>query len=138
VIVLVDTDILIDVALDRAPFAEPACALLDQLELAPGTAFLAWHSISNFYYLVSARRGRRPAKDFLLDLTRFIEVAATTTEDFRAATRLRMADFEDALQVSAALACGAEVIATRNLADYNHSPVPAVEPEMITLRLRGQ
>jgi predicted nucleic acid-binding protein len=42
VIVLVDTDILIDLALDREPFAEPAARLLDALEKSPGQGFVAW------------------------------------------------------------------------------------------------
>ena len=41
-ILLVDTDILIDVALDRMPYAESSSALLDRLEQTPGTAFVAW------------------------------------------------------------------------------------------------
>ena len=47
-IILIDTDVLIDVALDREPFAENAAALLDRLEQDPGKGFVAWHSISNF------------------------------------------------------------------------------------------
>ena len=57
-IVLVDTDVLIDVVLDRAPFADHAAALLDALERGPSWGVLARHSIANFYDLVSATRGR--------------------------------------------------------------------------------
>jgi hypothetical protein len=39
-----------------------------------------------------------------------------------------MADFEDAMQAAAALACGAAMIATRNASDYTRSPVPALTP----------
>ncbi len=79
-IILLDTDILIDLALDRKPFAEPAAGLLDTLEKRPGRAFVAWHSLSNFYYMVAPTRGKQEARDFLLDLTRFVDVAPTTTE----------------------------------------------------------
>lgn len=46
----------------------------------------------------------------------------------RLAGRLTVGDFEDAMQVAAAIACGAEVIATRNLRDFRESPVPALTP----------
>ena len=134
-IVLIDTDVLIDVALGREPFVEPASRLLDAMEKRPGTAFVAWHSISNFYYLVSPRKGAPGAKGFLLDLARFVEVAPTTTESLRTAGRLEMHDFEDALQVAAALACRAAVIATRNRRDYERSPVPAATPDDVIGRL---
>jgi len=127
-IVLLDTDILVDLALDREPYAEHAAALLNALEGRPGSAFIAWHSISNFYHLLAPKRGRPGAKAFLMELSRFIEVAPTTTESLRYAARLEMKDFEDALQVAAAAACGAEVIATRNVRDYAKSPIRAAMP----------
>jgi predicted nucleic acid-binding protein len=131
VIVLLDADVLIDVALGRAPHADSATALLDLLEQRPGSAFIAWHTIANFYYLVSPTRGGRPTRDLVLDLLRFVEAAPTTTEGLRKATRLEMRDFEDAMQVAAAEACGADVIATRNVRDYVRSPLRAATPKVL-------
>ncbi len=125
---LLDTDVLIDVALDRAPHAEPAAGLLDFLEKRPGTAHVAWHSISNFYYLVRPSRGGRTAKHFILDLARFVEVAPTTTRSLLYACQLEMGDFEDALQVAAAIACEASMIVSRNLGDHKKSPIRAMDP----------
>ncbi len=127
-IVLLDTDILVDVALDREPYAENAAALLDALEHRPGSAFIAWHTVSNFYYLLAPKRGRSGARAFLVDLSRFVEVARTTTESLRYAAQLKMKDFEDAMQVAAAAACEADVIATRNVRDYAKSPIRAATP----------
>lgn len=56
-------------------------------------------------------------------------VAATDTSSIRFAISLSMSDFEDAMQVSAARACGATHIVTRNLVDYQRSPVPATSPQ---------
>ena len=46
-----------------------------------------------------------------------------------------MKDFEDALQVAAAMAAGAEVIATRNVRDYAHAPIRAASPEALLREL---
>jgi len=127
-VILLDTDVLIDVALDRAPHAEEAARLLTLLEHRPRMAFVAWHTLSNFYYLVSPTRGGSDARQFLVDLTRFVSVAPTDTEAFHYAAFLPLADFEDALQVAAARACGATCIATRNLKDFKRSPIPARSP----------
>ncbi|MGH9461194.1 MAG: PIN domain-containing protein [Vicinamibacteria bacterium] len=130
-IVLLDTDVLVDVALDRKPHAAPASALVDALERRPGSAFIAWHSVSNFYYLVAPSRGKSSARNFLLELTQFVNVSPTNTESLRFAGGLDMKDFEDALQVAAAVACHAELIATRNVRDYVNSPVRAVAPSAL-------
>lgn len=136
-IVLVDTDVLIDLALDRAPYSDRASGLFDVLESRPGTGFVAWHSVSNFYYLVAPSRGRESARTFLVDLAKFIEVSPTTTESLLFAAGLNMKDFEDAMQVAAAAACRADVIATRNLRDYANAPVRAAKPESILDELQS-
>jgi predicted nucleic acid-binding protein len=46
-----------------------------------------------------------------------------------------MADFEDAMQVAAARACGAQHIVTRNISDYVRSPIRAVDPREALSRL---
>ena len=126
--VLLDTDVLVDVALNRKPYAESASALVDALERRLGTGFIAWHSVSNFYYLVAPSRSKANAKGFLLDLAKFVDVSPTTTESLLFAGGLEMSDFEDALQVAAAVACRADFIATRNLRDYAKAPIKAFEP----------
>ena len=57
-----------------------------------------------------------------------MSVATTDAEGIRFAAGLPMADFEDAMQVAAARACGARQIVTRNIGDYARSPIRAVEP----------
>ena len=127
-ILLVDTDILIDVALDRRPYATVAAELLDALERRKATGFIAWHSVANFHYLVVSKQGSSATKAFVLELLRFVQVAPTSTDSVRYAASLPMRDFEDALQVAAALACGANAIATRNVRDYARAPVRATTP----------
>ena len=73
--------------------------------------------------------------EFIADLPSFVEVARTDTADMRYAVSLPMADFEDALQVAAASACGARSIVTRNVRDFARSPIPAVTPTEALARL---
>ena len=134
-IVLLDTDVLVELALERRPHAEPAAELVDALERRPGNAFVAWHSVSNCYYVVAPSRGKDSARSFLMERAQFVDVSPTTTESLRFAGGLKMKDFEDALQVAAAVACQADVIATRNLRDYARAPVKAVKPAVVLEQL---
>jgi predicted nucleic acid-binding protein len=131
VIILLDTDVLIDVALDRRPHAAAAAQLLDRLQQRPGSGFVAWHTVANFYYLVRPVRGGGDARAFVVGLTRFVDVSPTTTDSLRRAAQLEMKDFEDAMQVAAAAACGADAIATRNVRDYAKAPVRAATPRAL-------
>ena len=126
---LIDTDVLIDIALDRRPHSEPASELLDRVERGAHSAYVAWHTVSNFYYLVASSRGGTNARDFIVELTRFVRVAPTDTEAIHYAAELPMADFEDAMQVAAARSCAARYIVTRNVKDFARSPIPAITPQ---------
>ena len=91
--------------------------------------------MSNLYYLVAPARGDAVTRDFILDLTRFLSIASTNTGALRYAASLPLRDFEDAMQVAAAHACGAQHIVTRNLRDFRRSPIPAVSPQEALDRL---
>ncbi len=126
---LLDTDMLIDVALDRHPHSGPASELLDRIEHGAESAYIAWHTVSNLYYIVAPSRGGVSTRDFIVELTRFVAVATTDTEAVRWAAELPVADFEDAMQIAAARACGARHIVTRNVRDYERSPIRAISPQ---------
>jgi predicted nucleic acid-binding protein len=79
--------------------------------------------------MVAPARGGVGTRDFIVELTRFVGVATTDTEAIRYAAELPMEDFEDAMQVAAARACGARHIVTRNVRDYERSPIRAVDPQ---------
>ena len=81
-------------------------------------------------------RRDKPGSLLLLPRTLRVAIAETTTDHLRVADKLAMRDFEDALQVSAALAWGADFIVTRNLKDFKKSPIHAISPgEAVRRRL---
>jgi len=112
-----------DVALDREDDADSAALLLDRVENGEVRASVAWHSISDLCCLVVPAHGGVRTRDFIVQLVSFVDVARTGTEAMRHAAGLPPADFEDAMQVAAARACGARWIVTRNLRDYTRSPI---------------
>ena len=134
-IVLFDTDVLVDLTLERRPHVDDAAALLDLVERGAARGFVAWNTVSNFFYLVSARRGAAATRRFIDELMQFVDSAPTTTVHLRAASALAFKDFLDAMQVGAALACAAECIATRNARDLRKSPIPAFTPAQLIARL---
>ena len=127
--ILLDTDVLVDIALDRHPHSEAASELMDRIENGAEAAYIAWHSVSNLYYLIAPTFGAVNAREFIVELTRFVSVATAGTEGIHYAAGLPMADFEDAMQVAAARSCGARFIVTRNIRDYERSPIRAVNPQ---------
>ncbi len=135
--ILLDTNVLIDVALDRDPHSATAYDLLDRIELGSESASIAWHSVSNLYYIVRPVRGDVTTREFIHDLIEIVEVVLTDTESIRYALQLPMSDFEDAMQVAAARACNARFIVTRNARDFELSPIRAFTPQQSLEHLDG-
>lgn len=103
---------------------------------SPHQGWIAWHTISNGYYLVrSHSKCSEKAAKFVGDLLAWVEVAETGRQDALAAIEFGMRDFEDALQLAAAVACGAEVILTRNTTDFKASPIPVMTPEEFLIQI---
>jgi predicted nucleic acid-binding protein len=121
--ILIDTNILLDVALNRVQFVADSAKVLDWAEMHPKQAAIAWHSVANIAYLV-----KQDARAFLAELLAFVEVAAGDTATVRQALAMPTNDFEDALQASAAIGFGADIIVTRNVSDYKKLPITAMTP----------
>lgn len=126
---LIDTDILLDIALKRIPFFEDSVKIINLIESKKFNGFIAWHTLSNFYYLIVHGSGKNKAKDFIKDLLEFVYVAETKTDDAKKAVQMKVPDFEDALQISAALVYNADFIITRNVRHYKNSTMTALTPE---------
>lgn len=127
--ILIDSDVLLDVALARSPHLGDSRAVLDWAE-AGGEAAVAWHSLANCSYFL------RGGRAFLQDLLLIAEVPTVGTNEAEAALRLPMRDVEDAFQAAAALAWNADHIVTRNVRDYRNSPVPAITPAGFLKKIR--
>jgi predicted transcriptional regulator len=79
--------------------------------------------------LIERQQSKAAARDFLRGLLTWADVAPTQRTDAQQALDWAMPDYEDALQAAAALACGAQVIVTRNVRDFKGSSVQALTPE---------
>ena len=126
---LIDNNVLLDFTLNRPPNPQAARDLIHRIEATSTTAFVAWHSIATFYYIVERDLDRATAFASIVHLTGFLTVAPVGNESLQYALTLPMGDFEDAMQVAAAQAADVERIVTRNTRDFSSSPIPAITPE---------
>ena len=126
---LLDTNVLVDVALRRPGLHEASGATVAWCLNNPGSGLLAVHSLATFSYLVGRAASPAKARDFIADLIEGTDIARLDNTEVKRALALPMADFEDALIAAAAESAGATHIVTRNVADFRKSPVKAVTPE---------
>ncbi len=125
--VLVDLNLVLDVLLDRAPHAEAASALWALVESRKAEGRLAAHSVTTLHYLVSRARDRAFADRCVADVLSVLAVAAVDDGVVREALALGWSDFEDAVCVRAAVACGCHMVATRDPRGFRGAPLPVLD-----------
>lgn len=126
--VLLDTNIVLDVLLDRKEFVSNSLAIVDVVERGVVTGLLCATTITTLAYLAGKSAGKQSANRHIRQLLSLFEIAPVTRAVLDAALANKATDFEDAVLAEAANQAGAQAIITRNLRDFAHSPVRAYTP----------
>ena len=126
--VLFDTNVLMDVLLERQPFVDESAQVIDQVVRGAVTGLMCATTVTTIFYLTSREVGNEAAMQHIEKLTSLFEVASVTRSVLDAAMSSNSPDFEDAVLAEAAHQAGAQAIITRNLKDFAHSPVRAYTP----------
>jgi predicted nucleic acid-binding protein len=133
--VLGDLNVVLDVLQNREPHVLASADVLSRIVRGEIAGAIAGHGVTTIYYLLSklADRDRADeAVDWLLD---HLEIVPEGTDLLRRARTLDLPDFEDAVVASAAELAGCDRIVTRNLGDFDGSPVTAVTPAELLVDL---
>lgn len=134
---LLDTNVVLDVLLERADFAAAASQLFALAEAHLVQGLVCATTVTTVDYLVSKAHGRRAANGALRDLLDLFDVAPVDRTILRRALEGPLTDFEDAVLYEAALAQGADAIVTRNVRDFRKADLPVWLPAEAVARMTG-
>ncbi len=126
--VFVDTNILLDVALRRGEFFGASMKCLSWCEETSHETFIAWHSISNLFYIANRSSGREVALEYIEDLVSWVDIAPATKREVVKALSEPSKDFEDTLQMRCAESAGCDALITRNPNDFKLTQIPVFSP----------
>jgi predicted nucleic acid-binding protein len=126
--VVLDTDVVLDLLLDRAPHAEAAAQVFAQIEAGLLTGCVCATTVTTIHYVAEKAVGDATARQLLAQLLRLVEVAPVTRPVVEKALNSAMADFEDAVLAHAAAMSGAEAVITRNGRDFRGGPLRVYSP----------
>ena len=126
--VLVDLNVFIDVMQDRQPCYDDSAGVLDAVARREVLGWLAAHSVTTLFYVISRTRNREAAVQAVTGLLESFTVAKVDDTVIREALSLGWKDFEDAVQMAAAGAEDIDYLITRNIKDFQSGPVPVNQP----------
>ena len=127
--VFIDTNILLDLLLERQPWVQQASVLFSMADRKELDLLCCSLSFSTAVYLMHRLKYSR--KEIITKLTIVKSLCTVTTVDSSVIDRVLqsdISDLEDGMQYYSALAANAEAIVTRNEKDYALSNIPVLSP----------
>ncbi|MFA5786162.1 MAG: PIN domain-containing protein [Actinomycetota bacterium] len=135
--VLFDTNVILDVLLDRQPHVGVAAKLFALVDNGRMEGLICAMTATTTYYIAAKSFGRRRAHKQVHELLTLFEVAPVDGDVLDRALDLDFTDFEDAVLHEAARSSGAAAIVTRNGQDFAHASLPVLDPRELLSAVRA-
>ena len=126
--ILIDTNVILDVLLNREAFVQDAVKIL-KLPANNVQKYVSASAITDIYYIARQEiRDKQLVKDLIKTVLKVVKVADVSESIILSALDSDWADFEDSVQNAVAEFHGFDVIITRNKSDYKKSNLKVLSP----------
>ena len=133
--VLLDTNVVLDVLLDRKPHVADSARIFRLVEEGKVSGLLCATTLTTLDVLLTQSLGRSDSRPVLARLLRLFDIAPVTRAVIEGALRRAMTDFEDAVLVHAARQAGADAVITRNPKDFAKATCPIFDPRQFLAQM---
>jgi len=127
--VLVDTNVIIDVLLNRTPFVELSANIVSSIETKNIEGYLCATTVTTLDYLISKAKNREQSKVEIKKLLHLFGIADVNARVLALAADSAFTDFEDAVLYYSGECVGIDCLVTRNTKDFKHASLPVYTPE---------
>ncbi|MBD2092661.1 PIN domain-containing protein [Microcoleus sp. FACHB-1515] len=136
---LIDTNIVLDFLLQREPFFQDAELLFQAIDEGEITGYVTATTLTDIFYI--SRRHTRSIEQARQAVSETLTAMVICPVD-RAVLELAfdsgLPDFEDAVQISSAVAQGLEAIVTRDAQGFSSSSIPVLSIQDLLRQVRQQ
>ena len=131
--IFVDTNILLDVLLEREGYYYDALKIWANAENGNVEACIAAISLNNIHYVMRKLKSETTAMIAVKILLRIYKVIPVDADILGLAVDFHDKDFEDDIQLQCALKAKCSQLFTRNPNHYDHSAIAVVPPSSFTV-----
>jgi predicted nucleic acid-binding protein len=136
--ILFDTNVILDVLLDREPFSSTAAKLFSIVETGEITGYVCATTITTLHYISSKVIGADSAIEEINKLLMLFEVAPVNRAVLDAALTSGFKDFEDAVVHESGVYKETQGIVTRDFDGFKKSKINVYSPEELLLMLESK
>ena len=131
--IFVDTNILLDVLLEREGYYYDALKIWANAENGNVEACIAAISLNNIHYVMRKLKSETTAMIAVKILLRIFKVIPVDADILGLAVDFHDKDFEDDIQLQCAIKAKCSQLFTRNPNHYDHSAIAVVPPTSFTV-----
>ena len=126
--ILFDTNVVLDLLLEREPFVKEAESLVNMVEKGEIVGVLCATTVTTIHYLITKSLGKEKSIEVIASLFKLFEVASVTRTVLVDALEVNDKDFEDAVLYKSAFHFGATMIVTRDRSGFDKADIPVMSP----------
>ncbi len=127
--ILFDTNIILDVLLNRKAFVELSANLVGAVENKHIEGYLCATTITTIDYLIAKTTNRKTAKTEIQKLLNLFQISEVNLKVLELSINSSFKDFEDGVQYFSAECSHVNGLVTRNISDYRQTKLPIYTPE---------
>ncbi len=127
--ILFDTNIILDVLLNREPFVKLSANLVSAVENKKIEGFLCATTITTLDYLISKAINRSKARAEMRKLLSIFNISEVNLKVLELSLNSEFKDFEDAVQYYSGECYSVSGLVTRNIKDYKQAKLPIYSPD---------
>ncbi|HYP41866.1 MAG TPA: PIN domain-containing protein [Chloroflexia bacterium] len=132
--ILLDTNIVLDVLLEREPFVEVAKQVWQAVDNAQIAGYITASTITDIYYIVRKTVGLQRAHEAVLVCLDAFEICTVDRQALELAA-IPDGDFEDNLQIVCATIANVDAIVTRDKAGFKSAALSILSPKEVLQQL---
>lgn len=126
--VLLNTNVVLDFILKRAPFDRDAKEIFVRAAQRQIEIFVSPIAPINAFYTTRKEKGKDTAFQSIEKLLKIVRITKSDINTLQNALSLNFNDYEDAVQCASALAENLDAIVTRNTKDYKNTSIKIYSP----------
>ena len=127
--ILLDTNIVLDILLQREPFCNDAKAIFELIESNKINGYLCATSITTIYYLISKSDNKSLADIVIEQLLQLFNIADVNKNVLLKSLQNNGKDFEDSVIYTSAEYCSVDIIITRDKKGFRQSNIKVMQPK---------
>ena len=127
--ILLDTNIVLDLLLQREPFCNNAKAIFELIESNEAGGYLCATSVTTIYYLISKSVNKSKADEIIENLLQLFNVADVNKNILLKSLQNNGKDFEDSVIYTSAEYFNIDVIITRDKKGFKQSNIKVMQPK---------